>query len=824
MRLLLILPTMFLSVTALSGCDGSGGEKVVPTYKGMTISGNTYTRKLASLLEDSSSNSNSTSEEQPSLEGDVEDIVGIDVVDDNETKYFVNPSEKFIIEVHIDNPNDFEIQSFTLNGEKYANYMFKEGSTMELLLLETTAPSTSGYIEYTIDAIKYIDGTEIKDVDMSSANKTIGAGVKYTNAPTAKVNNQTIGVNKAAFTISVTDANQLIGENELKAYLTDGKEVVATKDLVVGNNELAFSDLFVNESYELGVAAVFDQVGGKGLHADWLLTKAFRTQSLYTLDDFDVDDSSIKADINKVDSTVTSEITSVELFKGEQLVKTNSNNLVGFDGLDSFADYKVVFKYSYTKGDTVVNQEISKEVKTSPYLEFVSCRIINTSAVSEGDTIYMQANIVNPYNTTPKSAVVNGETYNCTGSTSATRIYLEIINNGQFKGGLTELTVEKVNMSIEGKDYSIVARDNNKDSIYINGIIAINSIEYVNEEAKPIDYYFEGDDLFFLVTLDNETGYDIDDFVFLTGTGWDTPITPSFTKLDNSRYLLDVSSDPGAYRKFGEIHYHNEYVSNGKLKGVDVPAMPMKLNGTVEISTVDDLINTNYTSGYYYKLMNDINLSGVAWNHSLSDNFQGSIFDGNNHSIKNLSNVSSVDASPNFSLFNSIHGGKVKNLKLEDVLIMSTLTGEGSIVYGGIAGIIFDGTIIENCSVTGDISFANKNTNTGFDFVRIGGIVGGFGYGKSIINDCSVNVNITYTSSTAIKGYVGGITSLHNYGINNDGMVISNCDVKGSLNGDYAHPVINNFEQMSRATNCVFDNNTFDALVNGVKMVQKAEE
>lgn len=32
--------------------------------------------------------------------------------------------------------------------------MFKDGSTIELLLLETPAPSTPGYFEYTIDAIK----------------------------------------------------------------------------------------------------------------------------------------------------------------------------------------------------------------------------------------------------------------------------------------------------------------------------------------------------------------------------------------------------------------------------------------------------------------------------------------------------------------------------------------------------------------------------------------------------------------------------------------------------------------------------------------------
>ena len=100
------------------------------------------------------------------LPEEIEELVTITVEADDEVKYYVRPGETFIVEVHIANPDDFEIQSFTLNGKKYANYMFKDGSTMELLLLEVTAPATSGYTSYSIDAIKYIDGTEIKDVDM----------------------------------------------------------------------------------------------------------------------------------------------------------------------------------------------------------------------------------------------------------------------------------------------------------------------------------------------------------------------------------------------------------------------------------------------------------------------------------------------------------------------------------------------------------------------------------------------------------------------------------------------------------------------------------
>ena len=201
-----------LILSSLSACNAPGINKHVPIYKGMTVS-KTSRAVPKSVLEDDGDTSNTTGntetderkEHDDEIEKDIENIITINVETDDSVKYYVKPSETFIVEVHIDNPNDFEIQSFTLNGNKYANYMFKEGSTMELLLLETTAPAESGYHEYTIDAIKYIDGTEIKDVDMSSANKTIKVGVSYIKSPTASVTKYNISSTSAEMTIDVSD-------------------------------------------------------------------------------------------------------------------------------------------------------------------------------------------------------------------------------------------------------------------------------------------------------------------------------------------------------------------------------------------------------------------------------------------------------------------------------------------------------------------------------------------------------------------------------------------------------------------------------------------
>lgn len=92
-------------------------------------------------------------------------------------QFYCKPNEDFYITVHIDNPNNYEILSVTLNGKKYSSYMFEKGSDMENLVLKcNVGDDTYGIVEYTIDAIKYVDGTMIKDVKLKG-DKTVRIGV-----------------------------------------------------------------------------------------------------------------------------------------------------------------------------------------------------------------------------------------------------------------------------------------------------------------------------------------------------------------------------------------------------------------------------------------------------------------------------------------------------------------------------------------------------------------------------------------------------------------------------------------------------------------------
>ncbi|MDY5937674.1 MAG: hypothetical protein SPJ56_03625, partial [Bacilli bacterium] len=115
----------------LSSCGVSASGPVkVPVYTGMTIkrNGKKNSQKYTDTIknangDDSKDETTSSGEEVPpvetgeddkeELENDIEDIVKVTVSGDETTKYYVNPGEVFTVEVHIDNPDDCEIQSFT---------------------------------------------------------------------------------------------------------------------------------------------------------------------------------------------------------------------------------------------------------------------------------------------------------------------------------------------------------------------------------------------------------------------------------------------------------------------------------------------------------------------------------------------------------------------------------------------------------------------------------------------------------------------------------------------------------------------------------------
>ncbi len=189
------------------------------------------------------------------------------------------------------------------------------------------------------------------------------------------------------------------------------------------------------------------------------------------------------------------------------------------------------------------------------------------------------------------------------------------------------------------------------------------------------------------------------------------------------------------------------------------------------IKTAEDMALAHKTwfvkKGVYFKLNNDIDMSGRLWNSMPYDGMLYNIklfFEGNGHTIKNINLVNSTG----FFDF-TLTGGIISNVKLSNV--------KGS-ACSGLVGMITSGTV-KNCSVSGNL--------------------------------------IAPVDSKNSQGCIGGISS-ENYG------TIERCSFSGTVQGSYNCGMITGFNS-GKIRNCyskgkavngvgIVDNNSFGEVSN----------
>ncbi|MHC4266344.1 MAG: right-handed parallel beta-helix repeat-containing protein, partial [Planctomycetota bacterium] len=165
--------------------------------------------------------------------------------------------------------------------------------------------------------------------------------------------------------------------------------------------------------------------------------------------------------------------------------------------------------------------------------------------------------------------------------------------------------------------------------------------------------------------------------------------------------------------------------------------------------------NSSYW-GKHFKLMADIDLSGLGGGYfNIIGHFSGS-FDGNGHTISNLRLTNREGA---LGMFSGMDGGEVKNLGLINPYLDR---GHNRNTAGALVGHVSSGTI-ENCFVKGGTVKA-----TGEYADSIGGLVG---YNEGTITDCYANASVSG------NGHLGGLVG------DNDGGTIKRCYSTGSVKG-----------------------------------------
>ena len=404
---ILAILTMTVILTCIfAACDKTNVDdekhtKQVPVYKGMTIS-DSFAGTSATVASDDNGNHyghfkgdhNDRDDEvdqnkpfedpnAPSIENKANST--LDVVGAAESIYYADKNQDIFITIRLLNPDSYEILSFTLNGKKYSNYMFEEGSDMENLVLKVNVGNVGGIHDYTIDAIKYVDGTDIKDVRMDG-DRTVKAGVRASDQTYVNVTNEQKSMTSISFDAQVVDLYSLIEKSGgyAKAVLYDGVNML-TKDIKVGEKtNIVFDNLTPNTVYQYGVVALYDNLSGNGAKLNTLYKKAVYTDTIVLFKDVQVGKESIEWGFVWNESFANKQMNAISLWQNDEKVQDVDVTATRLDGLKCNNEYtlKATYKNLQNQDETIAIEFVTY-AKATPTVEITNVQSTQTEVSFE---------------------------------------------------------------------------------------------------------------------------------------------------------------------------------------------------------------------------------------------------------------------------------------------------------------------------------------------------------------------------------------------------------------------------------------------------------
>ena len=194
--------------------------------------------------------------------------------------------------------------------------------------------------------------------------------------------------------------------------------------------------------------------------------------------------------------------------------------------------------------------------------------------------------------------------------------------------------------------------------------------------------------------------------------------------------------------------------------------------GVYGISSAAGLLNavSLYTSGGTFKLLNDIDMSGIEYSSPVVDPLATDfVFDGNGKTISNLRTKEGENYAGLFGTIHSYiyHNVTIKNLTIKDAILNPANGGNDENSAGALVGWIAmygDQVTIEN------VTAENVTVNSA---KYAGGLIG---YSTSsagnspvvsgcTVKDCTINSAYTENSGTSYKGHAGGVIGYADSGI-----------------------------------------------------------
>lgn len=267
------------------------------------------------------------------------------------------------LNIFLYNPDNFEIVSFTLNGEEYSMDMFESGSSMEKIVIKPKVIKTAsgGFLSrFQIGNIKYRDGDEIKDVIMEGSS-TLGVSEGVGDAPVATVSDMSLVGSTLSFDVNISRSTASVLKGEMLAVVYDGNRIVASCDLTVGDNSVTFDGLSPNTVYQCAVGGYYYPISDDIPQFDILYKHAFYTDPVVLFDNVTVGEESISFDYLWSESQTEEQIISLTIYKDGVCYDAPDVTATAITGLCSGTTYKLVAEY------------MNGEKTESIYLEFTTC-------------------------------------------------------------------------------------------------------------------------------------------------------------------------------------------------------------------------------------------------------------------------------------------------------------------------------------------------------------------------------------------------------------------------------------------------------------------
>ena len=514
-----------------------GGQ--VPIYTGMTMS-NEYVATAstpayaspATLARGNGSGNNGNhfgNDKQP-IKDAAADHLG--VTPSAQDDYYAAPNSDIYITVHFENPDEYEILSFRLNGVKYAVQQFLPGSDLENLIIKLNVGDVEGLQSYTITEIKYVDGESITERDvLMRGDDTIKVYVSYKEQPTATVTGETVGFDSISFGVSVTNPNNVIGADSLWAVLYDGETILQKQALTVGENTVAFNGLTTGTLYQYAIVARYNAYDGEGDVLHVLQEAMVSTAAVLTFADARLVGNTYYFRLAWHEQISDRTLLSLALYEGGTKVQDVPLDATCIENLEQNRSYRLVATYAYGEGQETI--ETAFETKTVYAITFVSNggEELGTISLSLEDTLptpvregytfggwYSDANLTQKVESVPNEAtllyawwqeelkpsalqysnnpsgdglIVNGVTQlGVTDAVIPSYIggYRVTGVDGAFRG-IRSLTASALNIEIWGEDlqHFTLAGDADTGSLNLNGCSALTNVTLLGH-AKNMSF------------------------------------------------------------------------------------------------------------------------------------------------------------------------------------------------------------------------------------------------------------------------------------------------------------------------------------------------